>query len=260
MSPEPAPLRRETVQELVRLATLAPSGHNTQPWRFQADTRRVTITPDFHRRLPVVDPDDHALFISLGAALENLVVAAREHGFLPTVELFPDDGPEGALRVRLDPLRPRPSPWQDALAKALEERQSTRALYDGRPIPPGDRAALEEAARVPGVHLRFLPGEARLRVLDVVTEAARRQAADPDFRRELVSWIRTGAPQADGHGDGLTTAALGMPALPLPAPAARWATERLIRPASEARRAERQLRSSSAVAVDPSPMMRLLRK
>src|SRR5688572_20756215 len=44
------------VEECIRFATLAASGHNTQPWRFQITDGRVEIRPDFARRTPVVDP------------------------------------------------------------------------------------------------------------------------------------------------------------------------------------------------------------
>jgi nitroreductase len=53
-------------RELVRYATLAASGHNTQPWRFTIAEDAITITPDYTRRVPVIDPHDRELWISLG--------------------------------------------------------------------------------------------------------------------------------------------------------------------------------------------------
>jgi len=49
------------LKEIVRYATLAPSGHNTQCWQFRLGNRSVAILPDLSRRTPVVDPDDHHL-------------------------------------------------------------------------------------------------------------------------------------------------------------------------------------------------------
>jgi|GEM_PF-2243509 len=40
--------------ELINYATLAPSGHNTQPWRFSIEANTIRIFPDLTRRLPVV--------------------------------------------------------------------------------------------------------------------------------------------------------------------------------------------------------------
>lgn len=50
-----------TLEELVRMATLAANGHNTQPWKFRLDAAGISILPDLSRRTAVVDPDDHHL-------------------------------------------------------------------------------------------------------------------------------------------------------------------------------------------------------
>ena len=68
------------MRELVRYATLAANGHNTQPWRFAITENAIEIHPDYTHRLPVVDPNDRELWISLGCALENLIIAARALG------------------------------------------------------------------------------------------------------------------------------------------------------------------------------------
>ena len=67
-------------RDLIRYATLAPNGHNTQPWKFRERDGRIDISPDLARRTPVVDPDDHHLFISLGCAAESLALAAAAGG------------------------------------------------------------------------------------------------------------------------------------------------------------------------------------
>ena len=59
--------------DLIRQATKAPSGHNAQPWLFKIKTDGIEIYADTTRRLPVVDPHDRELFVSLGCAVENLL-------------------------------------------------------------------------------------------------------------------------------------------------------------------------------------------
>ena len=71
----------DPVRDIVRHATLAPNGHNTQPWKFRVvGTQRIDILPDWSRRTPVVDPDDHHLFVSLGCAAANQDVASVHGG------------------------------------------------------------------------------------------------------------------------------------------------------------------------------------
>src|SRR3989304_2612741 len=62
---------------LVRHVAFAAWSHNTQPWKFKIEFNSIGILPDFSRRCPAVDPDDHHLFASLGCAAENLLLAAE---------------------------------------------------------------------------------------------------------------------------------------------------------------------------------------
>jgi hypothetical protein len=61
--------QKPEIGELLRHATLAPSGHNTQPGTFRATGDRIHVVPDLSRRTPIVDPDDHHLFVGLALQL-----------------------------------------------------------------------------------------------------------------------------------------------------------------------------------------------
>jgi len=65
----------EKLSFCVNYAVLAPSGHNTQPWRFKLGLDNVKLYADRTRALPMVDPHDRELVISCGAALFHLRLA-----------------------------------------------------------------------------------------------------------------------------------------------------------------------------------------
>ena len=94
--------------DIVRAGTLAANSHNTQPWRFKINDRRIAIAPDYERRCPAVDPDDHHLFASLGCAIENMVQAASVVGFKANVR--PLAGAE-QHEIDLEPIAPSASSW-----------------------------------------------------------------------------------------------------------------------------------------------------
>jgi len=129
---------------LVHYATLAANSHNAEAWRFRHTADGVAILPDLSRALPVADSDDHHLFVSLGCAAENLMLAAGAAGRSSTSVLM-DDG-ESRIEVALGTRG-----TQDPLFAAILERQCTRSDYDGRAVPAADRAALKIAARIEGV-------------------------------------------------------------------------------------------------------------
>ena len=81
---------REQLTFLVRWAVLAPSSHNSQPWRFSIRDEEIWIFADKSKWLKVADADERELHISLGCALENLQIAAQYFGYAPTVTYFPD--------------------------------------------------------------------------------------------------------------------------------------------------------------------------
>ena len=126
---------------LVRYATLAPSGHNTQPWRFRLHDGGIDVVPDFTRRTPMVDPDDHHLFIGLGAA-ENLALAAAVSS-TPGEWCF-DPSSSATIVLRYAPGRI----GEPALFTAIPRRRSSRTVNDGKRISTSDQAALIAAAKV----------------------------------------------------------------------------------------------------------------
>jgi len=231
-----AALRRE----LVRYATLAPSSHNTQCWRFQIQDQAIIITPDMSRRTPVVDPDDHHLFVSLGCATENLAQAALANGFKTSVLLDTN----GSITCGLEPTKAMTSP----LFRAIADRQCTRADYDGKSLTNDELRLLERAGTGDGVSVRLLTAKPAMEsALEHVVAGNTTQMNDAAFVRELKSWIRFSADEALRTGDGLFSGTTDNPAVP------RWLgspmMSLLYSPKSENEKIARQIRSSAGLAV-----------
>jgi nitroreductase len=197
------------IKDLIRYATLAANSHNSQPWLFHADEASVAILPDFGRRTPVVDPDDHHLFASLGCATENLSIAARGTG--RSGEVVFDGTAEGGARVDLAAASPEASP----LLAAIPARSCTRATYDGKAVPSDVIDRMSAAARIDGVEtLVVLDEKGRNDLLDLVIAGNSRQMTDDAYITELKSWLRFNAGAAAAARDGLYSAASGNPNLP----------------------------------------------
>ena len=234
--------RSALIRELVRYATLAPSSHNTQCWRFRLGEKAVSILPDLQRRCPIVDPDDHHLFVSLGCATENLVQAAMAKGLKALVTL--GVASDHVIDIRLEPAHPVPSPLFDAIPR----RQSTRAEYDGKPLSTEELRLLEQAGSAAGVHVLFLTEkQAMEKVLEYVIQGNTAQMSDRAFVQELQDWVRFGESEAVRAGDGLFSRSSGNPAMP------RWLGRILFRlfftPKNENDKHARHVRSSAGIAV-----------
>lgn len=198
-----------TLVDLVRMATLAANGHNTQPWFFRLGDQSVSIRPDFSRRTAVVDPDDHHIYVSLGCAAENLVIAARAHGRDATVSISRSS--ETQVEIA---LAPAPSTG-DALYRAIPLRQSTRSVYDRQPISAADMVRLQAAVEENGVLVFFFTEPSKLEaILEFVIEGNSAQMDDPAFVAELCEWLRFSPTKAVETGDGLFSGCSGNPVVP----------------------------------------------
>lgn len=230
-------------RELVRYATLAPSSHNTQCWKFALDGsgQSIGILPDLTRRCPAVDPDEHHIFVSLGCATENLIQAALAHGLKGEAQFDPAGD---VVRVTLDPTQARITP----LFTAIPLRQCTRGDYDGKPLSGAELALLQRAGSSNKVRLLLLterPGMEQ--TLDYVMQGNTAQLADAAFVKELKAWIRFNAAAAVRTRDGLYSVSSGSPNIPswIGDLAFRW----ILTPKGENDKYARQVRSSAGIAV-----------
>jgi nitroreductase len=179
---------------LVRYAILAPSTRNSQPWAFSIQGSHIHLLADLRRGQTIADPNRRELYISLGCALENLLVAAEHFGFRHGVSYFPDPGNEGlAATVLFAPGGAPAEARAGATLNAILQRHNDNSLL--RPIPLPERmihrltsCCVEEDLRV------HLTGDRHFRRwIDALTlEADRIEFADPAFRRELGHWIGQG--------------------------------------------------------------------
>ena len=228
------------MRALVYYATLAANGHNTQPWKFAIRENTIEIHPDHTRSLPVVDPLDRALWISLGCALENLLIAACSMGYAAEVN-YPAE--TDIITVRLAAETPQDNP----LFQAIPLRQNTRSEYDGRLIKNADFETLQALPVEEGVTLRFLTNTADMEIAqDYVYQGNLAQYGDPAFVDELIFWLRFNKKEALTTLDGLFSGCSGNPQVP------RWLGQMFVsgtKPQLQADTDSQKLRSSPSAVV-----------
>ncbi|MFN8595086.1 MAG: twin-arginine translocation signal domain-containing protein [Anaerolineae bacterium] len=230
----------QQLRELVRYATLAANGHNTQPWKFAIQESTVEIHPDYARRLTIVDPQDRELWISLGCALENLLIAASAAGYASEV-IYPDS--TDVIRVRLTTDTPHASP----LFEAIPLRQNVRSEYDGQLVNSHDLDQIQALMLEPGVSLRFATNQPDLAVvLDYVQQGNLNQYADRAFIAELIQWLRFTKKEALASLDGLYTLCSGNLEVP------RWLGRMFVSGTTPQQQADidaKKLRSSAGAVI-----------
>ncbi|MFV1980825.1 MAG: nitroreductase [Rhodothermia bacterium] len=198
----------EQLKFLLNYAVLAPSIHNSQPWRFKVTGSEVAVYADRARASPVVDPDDREMVISCGAALFNLRVALRGFGFVPTVYRFPVlNDPDLLATVEMGPRRKPAEDWS-RLFHAIKRRHTNRSPFEQRPLPTRDLRLLYEAAATEGARLdAFTDLDARSSLASLIATGDEVQSSSKGFRREVASWLH---PSRSGSLDGIPGYANGL--------------------------------------------------
>lgn len=201
-----APARAD-FERAVAFGVLAPSIHNTQPWRWVATGGVLELYADRERRLPAMDPDGRGLLMSCGGALWLATVGFAVAGWRVAVERLPDPTrPDLLARIR-PTVRETPDEATLELARAAERRRTER-----RPFAPGQVPAdlLERLVAAvgdsDGTYASLVGSPDELLDLAVVFSWSDRvETGDPAYRAELARWSRA----ADSlHRDGIPAEAV----------------------------------------------------
>lgn len=186
--------------DILSHASLAPSGHNAQPWTVRIPEPGILVIGTDHSRwLPAVDPNNREMLLSLGAFLENLIAAAGQHGYhaeYRVVARSPTD--RDVLEVQLTQAARVPF----ALEK-IRQRRTVRRNHLPHELSGDDLRALAQPF---GDGFAVFPrGSTSARYLEEGTiEANRLQAYRDQAQGELSRWIRWTDEEGRRYRNGLT--------------------------------------------------------
>ena len=198
----------------LRAAILAANPHDTQPWLFQVRENAITLFADRVRNLGSFDPFRREMHLGLGAAVENLVVAARATGLSAIIDpvegrltLSPDNSPIAVARITFRPIPPACGP----LFGAIPYRHTNRGAY--RADHAVDTELLRRFANlVSDVNVRavFVTDKvARGELGALIVAATIRIVGDSQMSADSARWFRTGGRDIAVHRDGVTVDTAG---------------------------------------------------
>jgi hypothetical protein len=202
---------QQGVLRLVGAAILAPSPHNAQAWLFRVGGNRVDLYADSARWTGATDPFRREQHIGLGAALENLVLAAQADGYAPSVKLLPD-GPASSHVVRIDLGRSTAN--ASSLYAAIPKRHTNRYPFvTGKDVPGAALASMSALAdsTTPDARLFwFAEPTQRSDISELFVAATEALIADPDQSESDYAWFRQSWDEIQTQRDGITVDAAGL--------------------------------------------------
>ncbi len=198
-------------KEILFLASLAPSGHNTQPWlvRYLAPYHWI-IGNDKSKWLPAVDPNQRETILSIGAFLQNLEYAASSFGYGCDWKLLATTNQDDlVMEVKLS----KEASTNNFDITQITNRRTVRSNFLSDLLKQEDIKYLIDSE---SEFIHYLPNTSKeSKFIDEQTIAANRlQAYRDPAQQELANWIRFSSQDADRYRDGLTTAGMEITGIP----------------------------------------------
>jgi hypothetical protein len=180
----------DTIRQILDLARWAPSGDNTQPFRFEIlDANHVVVHGFDTRDHCVYDLDGHPSQISLGALLETASIAASSHGMQMTATRrlhMADNKPTFDLTFTASP-----DISADPLAAAITKRSVQRRPFQTRPLSTHEKQTLENCLPS-GYRLHWIEGApGRWRTARLMFSSAKLRLTTPEayeVHRDIIEW------------------------------------------------------------------------
>ncbi len=199
------------IDRILLAATFAANSHNTQPWRFRTSDGAIEVLADAGRGMGAADPRSRELYMSLGCAVENAVVAAADLGTPVDVEYASSSDGLPFARLR---FADRKADARDhaSLAGAIAKRRTNRAPYDTKRQVPS--AALESLSALvsAGVGAKWLTAQGvRARFGQLSFDATRDYVADKTIQRDSHRWYRLRGDEAERTREGITVRGANLP-------------------------------------------------
>ena len=250
-SPQPTVQQRISAytitRQIIPSAILAPSAHNTQPWKFKALSDTLDIFIDWSRHLTVSDPTLRQLYVSLGCATTNAINAAKYWNKTAAIQYFPEGNGKDQPVVRLN-FTPANKPMDHNQAEAdifaaIVQRHTNRSFFDEKTLTDEETTILNQS--LDHTITTFISDRDKLETIAQLShEGTFSTLSRPAFKEELSHWVRNSWTY---QHDGMPGYAMGIPApLSLVAPMmVRIAPIHI----QEASKTKQQVTSASAVAI-----------
>jgi nitroreductase len=204
------PLEGENnIKKILYYASLAGSSHNSQPWKVEVyGEDSILVFADTTRRLAVVDPSSRELYISIGAFIENMNLAAACYGYETGIKIHASREVSSGL-VACIALTKSNVKKDDAILNEIRLRTTLRTPFDTQPIKQSDWETLV-SADTSSIH--YLPATSTKGkyIRQKESEAYTQQARNKNAQDELAGWIRFSNKDVKEKQDGLTTDGMGI--------------------------------------------------
>lgn len=179
---KPAHLEK-SINNIISIARLAPSVHNSQPWRVNIEGNELVISLNSKRTLVYGDPTGRQSWISLGIFVESCVLALRIEGFEST------DVTQKNNKVHIK-IKSGAGKADNGDISALKSRFTDRSIYTPTKITDDQVQKIEGSWQSSAVEVECIGDREIIDRCAALTQQGLMLAlSSPDFAKELSDYL-----------------------------------------------------------------------
>lgn len=153
----------EDIQKIIEAGCRAPSGSNSQPWRFAVDNNQISVFALPEKDHPILNFRHRGTWLAHGALIENILIASRHFGYETDVELLPDkNNPKFIAKISFE----KSNLPKEPLYSAIWDRAINRKPYKNTPLAAEQKENLLNGAKeISDNEIKIIEGPNQLKTL-----------------------------------------------------------------------------------------------
>ncbi len=210
-------LDQTIIRQIVGAAILAPTGGNSQPWKWKYEAKNLYLFLDPEHNAPFVDFNNTASYIGYGTATENLVLKAHQLNLEVKITTFPLETNHKLISVfqffnqnDLNKVTGLELHLVDELVEAIPYRVANRKLAPKIFIEENRLDKLISTVKtVPGANLKFLTKEKDIEAIgEIIAKADRIRIMNKAGHKDFLAETMWNDEEAERHKRGVEVASL----------------------------------------------------
>ena len=152
----------EDIKRILDAGAQAPSGSNSQPWKFILRGNQIDVLASPGKDHPVLNYRSRGTWVAHGALLQNILIASRAIGYDLDFSVFPEKS-EPNLTLKL--FFKKSSPREEPLYKSIYERATNRKPYKTVPLTDAQKSVLLKSDAESSGEIRLIEDREQLKTL-----------------------------------------------------------------------------------------------
>jgi sulfur-carrier protein adenylyltransferase/sulfurtransferase len=204
-------MKREELQEIVRLMMRAPTGDNNQHWKFTYSENTLKIFHVEDRARHVFNQNNHASKIALGAILASAKIASSHFGFRVAEKIMLEESSNGEGSKHWAEFEfIKEDVEKDPMFAMLDQRASDRRLFKGGTTDHWVFDSVRELAKGSAKNNIYFCSDFKKSLLNYFAKCDTFVWTTEAARKDLYRWIRFSMKDARQTRDGIQWQSLGI--------------------------------------------------